>query len=257
MYDYLNTALNAGEIMLRNGSDTNRVQRIIELILDQPTVIGKDIIVIGTAIIITVRFTNRDPITMTRVIEKRMHNLQKLTLVTRVAEKVSIGTMTLPEANLALEEINSKITYSIYQKVIAISTVSALFTLGFGGTFDAALIIALITIIPAFFMQYSYMKNLPFFLSNIIAGALVSTLSLLVLSIHPLLHFDKMLSSVIVIFTPGIMAITAIRDVVNGDFITGASRGIESIMLAAGLSIGVGVIFAFYVFITGGIIWRF
>ncbi len=257
MYSYLNTALKAGEIMLRNGSDTYRIQRVMELILSGPEILRSDIIVIGTALIVTVIYKDHDPVTMTRVIDKRMQSLRKLSLVTKVAESVRNGRATLEEADEQLERIDAMQPYTLIQKVLTTSLVSALFTLGFGGTFRAALAIALITLIPSAFMQLSYTRNYPFFLSNIITGGIVSLLSLMVLQFLPLLHFDKMIASVIVIFTPGVMAVTAIRDAVNGDFITGASRGIEAILLAAGLSIGVGAVFALYVYLTGGVIWTF
>lgn len=257
MYSYLNTALKAGEIMLRNGSDTYRIQRVMELILSGPEILRSDIIVIGTALIVTVIYKDHDPVTMTRVIDKRMQSLRKLSLVTKVAESVRNGRATLEEADEQLERIDAMQPYTLIQKVLTTSLVSALFTLGFGGTFRAALAIALITLIPSAFMQLSYTRNYPFFLSNIITGGIVSLLSLMVLQFLPLLHFDKMIASVIVIFTPGVMAVTAIRDAVNGDFITGASRGIEAILLAAGLSIGVGAVFTLYVYLTGGVIWTF
>ena len=97
---------------------------------------------------------------------------------------------------------------------------------------------------------------MPFFLSNILAGAVISFLSLITFQFYPEMQYDKMISSVIIILTPGVMAVTAIRDLVNGDFITGASRGIDAIILAAGLSIGVGAVLSLYLFISGGVIWK-
>lgn len=257
MIEQLKTALRAGEIMLRNGSETYRVQNIIEMMLKGEDIASTDIVVIGTAIIVTLEPDEGPPLTMSRGIERRKNNLRKLTLVTRVAEDYAAGRIDVSQAALALEKIDDLKTWTVRSKVLAVCLSTAFFTVGYGSSLEAALAILLITLIPAYFIQLSLRKNMAFFLSNILAGALVSLFSLIALTFFPLLQFDKMIASVIVVFTPGILAVTAIRDVVNGDFITGASRGIEALTLAAGLSIGVGVVFSIYVFLTGGAAWTF
>lgn len=257
MVDELKTAIKAGEIMLRNGSETFRVQSVIEMFLKDGNIEYKDIIVIGTAIIVTLQPYEGPPLTMSRSIDRRKNNLRKLSLVTRVGEDYGEGRIPIEEAGRRLEAIDHQFVYKPWVKVLATCLSTAFFTIGYGSELGAALAIFLITLIPAYFIQLSLRKNIAFFLSNILSGALVSLFSLIVLSFYPLLQFDKMIASVIIVFTPGILAVTAIRDVVNGDFITGASRAIEALTLAAGLGIGVGFVFSVYVFISGGVVWTF
>ena len=257
MYDELKAAVKAGEIMLKNGSETFRVQNIIKLMLKNKDIISREVIVIGTAIIATIEIKNRNPITLSKSIDRRKHNLQKLSLVSKIADDYADNKISADEAIEKLERVDNTHTYPGWLKALCTSIGTGCFTIGYGGSFSGALAIFLITLIPAYFIQLFYRKNLPFFLSNVLAGGLISAFCLIALSINPLLQFDKMIASVIVILAPGIMAVTAIRDVVNGDFITGASRGIEALISAAGLSIGVGVIFAFYISMTGGVIWQF
>ena len=76
----LSLALRAGEIMLKNGSETYRAQNIINLILKDKDIIDKNITIIGTAIIITVQYADQPPITMTKSIARRTNNLHKLVL---------------------------------------------------------------------------------------------------------------------------------------------------------------------------------
>lgn len=257
MHKTILLALQAGEIMLRNGSDTARVHRTVERFLEGDEIERTDIVVLGPSIYVTVVPHNGEPISMIRCIDSRMNNLQKLSMVTRIVDRYTTGGMTLDDAMEQLDKIYSLVTYPVWLKVASTCIVAFLFTIGFGGTIQSGLVNALITFFPATFMQFAYRKELPFFLSNIVAGGLISIMSLLLLSFHPLLHFDVMIASVIVIFTPGIMAITAIRDAVAGDFITGASRGIEALLLATALALGVGSIFALYMVMTGGASWTF
>ena len=55
MVEELKAAVKAGEIMLRNGSETFRVQNVMEMFLKDGNIENKDIIVIGTAIIVTLQ----------------------------------------------------------------------------------------------------------------------------------------------------------------------------------------------------------
>lgn len=257
MYEELKAALKAGEIMLRNGSETFRVQYIIKKMLVNENIINKDVIVIGTAMIATIELKDGHPITLSRSIERRKNNLQKLSMVTKVVDDYSKNKINLNEVMEKLEKIDTTVTYPFWLKVICTSLGTFSFTLGYGGSLTGAITMFLITIIPAYFIQLFFKKNVPYFISNILAGALISIFSLIAFNINPLLQYDKMIASAIIILTPGIMAVTAIRDVVNGDFITGASRGMEALLSATGLSIGVGFIFALYVLFTGGTVWTF
>ena len=257
MYDELKVALKAGEIMLRNGSETFRVQYIIKKMLSNLEIRSNDVIVIGTAIIVSIEKNDGMPITLSKSIDRRKNNLQKLSLVTNVADDYIKNKISLIDTMEKLEAIDVIQIYPFWLRVIGISLGTFSFTLGFGGSLTGAISIFLITLFPAYFIQLFFKNNVPYFISNILAGAVISIFSLIAFNINPLLQYDKMIASAIIILTPGIAAITAIRDVVNGDFITGASRGMEAILSAAGLSIGVGLIFALYVFLTGGGIWQF
>ena len=257
MYKSLELAIKAGEIMLKNGSETFRAQNIINLILIDPSITSRNITIIGTAIIVTVQIDDSLPFTMSKSIIRRNNNLHKMSLVTKIAEKYNAGKISLDTLEKELIDLDKSITYSVPVKIIATALATACFTLGYGATIWGALAIFLITLLPAYLIHIFLRNNMPFFLSNILAGAVISFLSILTYQFYPQIQYDKMIASVIIILTPGVMAITAIRDLVNGDFITGASRGIEAVILATGLSIGVGFVLYLYSLAIGGVIWKF
>ena len=257
MYKSLKSAIKAGEIMLKNGSETFRAQNIINLILNYPSITNKNITIVGTAIIVTIQVDDGLPFTMSKSIVRGRNNLHKISFVSKLAEEYNKGNISLEYLDKHLEEIDNSITYPMFIKIIATALATAFFTLGYGGTIWGALAIFLITLFPAYLIQIFQKSNIPFFLSNILAGAVISFLSILTYHLYPQVQYDKMIASVIIILTPGVMAVTAIRDLVNGDFITGASRGIEAIILASGLSIGVGFVLYLYTIGAGGVIWEF
>lgn len=257
MNKLLNTALRAGEIMLKNGSETFRVQNTIALMLSSQGIKHYDILVIGTGIVVSFYLENGETMALSKTVSKRKNNLEKISLVVKAAKLYAEGEISIEETMDRLNAINKKRTYPFMVKVIAMSLGTGLLSIGFGADPLEGLGTALIILLPAFFIEWAGRKDFPFFLSNLISGALIALFALIALRINPLFNLDKMLASVIIVLTPGVMTVTAVRDMVNGDFITGASMGIEALMRTLSLSIGVGVIFALWGALAGGIVWTY
>lgn len=258
MYDVLNIALTSGIIMLKNGSETYRVRNIIYQILFAKKIKEEniDILVVGTGIIVTVVPDGSSvPITINKSVDKRINNLQKISQVASLAKHFSNGEISATQAMKKLKIINNAISYSLFVKTIATCLGTASFSIAFGGSLSDGFFTFLATIVPAFLINYARKNDFPFFLSNMVVGALVALFALVFLTTHLVMSINNMIASVIIILTPGVVAVTAIRDMVNGDFITGASRGIDALIQAASLALGVGAAFSLWYTIFGGIIW--
>ena len=91
------------------------------------------------------------------------------------------------------------------------------------------------------------------FLTNILGSALVTTLSLFALWIGIPIMQDKVIIGAIMPLVPGIALTTSIRDLFNGDYLSGAIHMIDAILTAFCIAIGVGAIITLYRFLPGGI----
>lgn len=257
MHTTLNTALTAGAIMLSNGSETYRVQNTIAMILDGNNYHDYDILVIGTGMVVTINSEDQIPLTMTKTVNHIVNNLEKISLVAKTVNQFYLGKLSLDQTMEELKKIDTRKPYSIPVKILATALGTGAFTIGFGATPLEGLVTFLITLLPAAFIQFANKRDVSFFLRNLVAGSVVALSAATASSIYPLLNLDQILASVIIILTPGVMAVTAVRDMVNGDFITGSSRAIEALMLALSLSIGVGAVFTLWFSLQGGIVWTY
>ena len=131
---------------------------------------------------------------------------------------------------------------------------SGCFSYLFGGTFldlfiaffvGAALQYLLITIRP---------KKVSKFITNILGSALVTTLSLLFLNIGLPVLYDKIIIGAIMPLVPGIALTTSIRDLFNGDYVSGSIHLMDALLTAFCIAVGVGTIITLYQYIPGGII---
>lgn len=258
MYNLLNVALTAGIIMLKNGSETYRVRNTIYQILFSKKIKRKniDILVVGTGIIATIIPDNDStPITINKSIDKRVNNLQKISQIANLAKCFSNREISITQAIKKLKVIDNAISYNLLTRTLATCLGTSCFSIAFSGSLFDGFFTFLATIVPAFFINYTRKNDFPFFLSNMIAGALVALFALIFLNTHIVMNINNMIASVIIILTPGVASVTAIRDMVNGDFITGASRGIDALIQAASLALGVGAVFSLWFEIFGGVIW--
>ena len=62
-----------------------------------------------------------------------------------------------------------------------------------------------------------------------------------------------MISGAIMPLVPGVAFTNGIRDIADGDYISGAVRMLDAILVFVSIAIGVGVMFSIYNGLTGGI----
>ncbi len=93
----VDTAVLAGEIMLKNGAGTNLVEETIKKILKTQKMKHIEASVMTTNITATMSDPQIDPITVVRRIKERDTNLSKVYLVNELVEKFSIKEITLED----------------------------------------------------------------------------------------------------------------------------------------------------------------
>ena len=88
---------------------------------------------------------------------------------------------------------------------------------------------------------------------NIFGGMLVVLVSLAFHHMHIGVDVAHMISGAIMPLVPGVAFANGIRDIAGGDYISGAVRLLDAILVFISIAIGVGVMFTIYHTLTGGI----
>jgi uncharacterized membrane protein YjjP (DUF1212 family) len=68
------------------------------------------------------------------------------------------------------------------------------------------------------------------------------------------IQLDALIGGSIMPLLPGVAITNAIRDTLQGDYMSGGARAIESFVLAASSAVGIGIGIALYSCLTGGAI---
>lgn len=104
----MNTAILAGEIMLKSGAETYRVEDTINRILETSNAQTVETVVLMTGIFVTLDDAEFDPITVNKRVHARGMNLNRIDRVNTVSRSYCAGELSLQEAYEMLKQIHSK-----------------------------------------------------------------------------------------------------------------------------------------------------
>lgn len=240
-----NTALLAGEIMLKNGAEIYRVEDTMNRILKTSGLKTTESFVTPTCIILTLDDDFIDSITSMKRVTIRGTNLNKISLVNEISRDFCDHKINLNEAFSRLSKVNKLVAYS--NKVIFIFT--ALSPVFFYMAFYIHItlyevIVSLICGLTLAMVKHLLSKfSVIRFFNDLICSALIAFLSSLFFSV---ISMDKsmiepMIISAIMPLVPGVAITNAIRDTLYGDYLSGLSRAVEAFIVAASIAVGVGL----------------
>ena len=90
-------------------------------------------------------------------------------------------------------------------------------------------------------------------ISNIVGSAFVTFASLFVLHLGLPVLQDKIVIGDIMPLVPGVALTTSIRDLFNGDYLSGAIHLLDALLTAMCIAVGVGSMIILYQYIPGGV----
>lgn len=266
-----NMAVLAGEIMLRSGAETYRVEDTIKHILDtagtsgagsssesrndrteQDSPVRTESLVMLTGIIVTIERPGQEAVTVMRRVHDRGTNMYRIVEVNEISRKYCAGELSAEETWEKLKSIKGR-QYTVWMYNIATVLVPAGFAPLFGGGPREIPAAAAVGILLAVIMTIGKRLRISSFILNMICAGGVAAAAMALKAWNPALNMDTVIISGIMTLVPGVAITNAIRDTLRGDYISGGARALEAFVTAAAVAIGAGVgIAAMNVFWRGG-----
>lgn len=236
----MDVAVLAGEIMLRSGAETYRVEDTMKHILSTCHTEVAEAFAMMTGIVATIDDPDMEPITVMRRVHDRGTNMSRVVEVNEISRKYCDGRMTLEETWTALKQIRGK-QYTVTVYNIATVLVSMGFAPLFGGGGREILASAVVGSVLALLMTAGKRIQIGGFILNTICAAGIAVSAILLKSLMPAMNLDTVIISGIMPLVPGVAITNAIRDTLRGDYISGGARILEAFMVAAAIALGAGV----------------
>lgn len=248
----LELSFQMGKLLLENGAEISRVQETMERVAQAYKVEVFNVYVLTNAI-----FANgteqgvEKRVELKHVPNTRIH-LGRICAINQLSREIAQGEHQVPEAFDSLERIRSIPYSSLPLATAACAVGSAAFSYLFGGGGWDALAAFLCGLVLEPFLFWTEKRNLSKFLTNLSASALMAVCGALFLTLGLGRNLDKIIIGSIIRLVPGVALTTSIRDFFNGDYLSGAIRMIDAVLIGGCIAVGVGVVIRALSLVTGG-----
>lgn len=256
MHQVLELALEAGEILLKNGAEISRVEETIDHICKRFEIENVDAFVLSNGIFMTASSAEREVFAKVRAVPLAGTHLGIITEVNSLSRDIAAGKVGIQEARERLEHIKDMPPNNNFLRIIGAGIGSACFIYLLG----AGLWECIMTLLSgcAVFAAVILMGRMQLskIVVNILGGSLITVLGTLYTHIMPQadLRLSIMIIGSIFPLVPGVAFVNAIRDLADSDFIAGIVRMLDAIMVFVYIAIGVGLVLSASQRLMGGIL---
>ena len=217
----INLALDAGEIMLKNGAETFRVQDTMQRIL---SVSGKEKIealAMCTLLMVTLPREEKGPLSMARAVKNRDLNFEKICAVNDMSRAFVSGKISVTEALDHCQEIHHAPNFKFSTRVLGYAISGAGFAFMVGGSVQDFLV--------------------SFVIALLMGGLVTGLAACMAHALLPATRLDKLIIGTMKVLLPGLALSKAMRDLLEGNLISGNSKVVEVLLIACSIAAGVAV----------------
>ncbi len=252
--EILKTAVNAGFLMLSNGGETYRVEDTIMRIITASGIHEAGVFATTTGVFASIEEDGGEIVTLVKRVKERTYNLEKIALINDISRAYVGHEITIEETNRRLEQIPNRKGNSALVTTIASGMSCFCFTYMLGGTFGSSANAFVIGILLNLVLIFFRKQRISSFITNIFSGSIIAIATILL--IHFGFNKPELMDSVIIgammPLLPGVGITNAVRDILEGDYLSGTSRIVDATLVAVCIASGVGVVLSVWFYVFGG-----
>ena len=236
----MKTAALAGELMLCSGAETYRVEDTMHHILKTADNLEMaEVLVIMTGITATIKQKDENVISIVKRVNSRSTNMSRIMEVNDISRRYCGEEITLEEAYKELSGLKKNI-YSRLENRLGVLGICVGFAIFFGGGIREMLVTLLVGLVLTGCMTIGEKMRFHAFLQDVF-GAFGIAVSSLLFSNLVKVNLDTVIISSIMPMVPGVAITNAVRDTLQGDYLSGGARVLEAFLKAAGIAVGIAI----------------
>ncbi|MBR5018623.1 MAG: threonine/serine exporter family protein [Bacteroidales bacterium] len=233
-------ASEAGHILLENGAEISRVEETMERIASHYGVDSTSFFVLSNGIFTTSSFNKYANV---EFIPFKGTQLDKVVAVNQLSRDIVAGKHSLESARQRLKEIRNMRPHPVWEQVLASALGSAGFCIVFGGGMLDCAASFVCGILLWLFVLYVTAPHMSKIVGNIVGGFFVTALCILFHRIGFGHSLPNMIIGAIIPLIPGVPFVNGVRDVANEDYIAGATRLLDALLVFFCIAAGVALAF--------------
>ena len=245
---FLPLVMETGEQLLMNGAEVSRVEDTMRRICKIYGFVRVDVFSITSSIVLTALTADGSSYTQTRRILERSTDLGKVEALNTLSRRICQKPLTLGEYRQELDRIEKQPPLPLSMQLIMYMMISAALSVFFGGTAEDGICSAISGVILFTSMTISTRLKMQSIIETMICSGLTALTVIILVRLGIGAHPDKIMIGNIMLVIPGIQLTTSLRDMINGDTISGLLNLFEALLKAIFVAIG----FAGVQIIAGG-----
>lgn len=243
-----------GETLLENGAEISRVQETMERVAESYHIDSLNIYVLTNAIFATGVENGAEHSAKLKHVPSTSTHLGRICAVNQLSREIAQGLHTVEEAGAILADIRQMPYAPLPQAVLACAAGSAAFSYLFGGSWFDAIVAFFCGTALELYLCYAGRRKMSKFLTNLSASALVTFCGSVLFLLGLGNNMDKIIIGSIIRLVPGVALTTSIRDFFHGDYLSGAIRMLDAVLVGGCIAVGVGFVVRVLSILTGGML---
>lgn len=245
-------ALRVGELMTQNGGEIYRVEDTVSRILESRVNISNIEVNATYSSIVVSFFYQGEFITAMKKIKDRSNNLHKVCLLNNFSRNFVNKELDVYQGHLRLDEIDNTPAFGIVTRYFGMA-----FGLGIlGFALDLNLLEVIITIISVFLGMYLVRiirdDGRKYFMETLYSSIIFAAIPMFGKYFGLDINLNGVIITSISILFPGVSLTNAVRDLMNGDMVSGIIGIMQAMFTAMALAVGVGLVLQTYSLLGGG-----
>ncbi|MED9958791.1 MAG: threonine/serine exporter family protein [Christensenellales bacterium] len=245
--DVLALAGLAAQIILENGAETYRVEDTVQRLCRSYGFEDTEVLALSTGVVVSITVPGHNE-TVIRRVSKRQMDLWRVNAVNALSRQVAQKGVPLAEARARMEAIARRQAMGDQWMIPAAALVAASFALMFGGGW-LEFCVALAAGAAAQAVAYAFRRaEISLVLSSLTGGLVCSAVTMLAFYLFGLspASVETILSGAIMPLISGLMMTNAVRDALRGDLLSAMARGMEALLVAVMVALGISLLLRFY-----------
>ncbi len=238
--DLMNLSLFAGALLIQNGAESYRAEDTVERMCKSVSNISRvSAYALPSAIFLTIEYDG-ETLSNFRKITISDTDMSKIDKVNSFSRKFVAKDFSILESYDILNEIDSTNEEPINLHFGA-AIAAPFFTILFGGVINDFLPSMVIGFLASIVLARISKYKLSFFMNNIITAFFISILAIFSVEMNIGINADLIIIGDIMLLVPGVAITNSVRDIMSGEFITGAITMVKAFFIALAIAFGVGL----------------
>lgn len=249
----LELAMAAGHILLENGAEISRVEETMARICHHYGVESDSEFILSNGIFMTAGGVKEPFFARVRHIPVSGTHLDKVAAVNQLSREIAENRYTVEQALAVMQKIRQMPGKRSGMKMLASGVGAAAFCYLFGGSILDSAATFLVGILLYGYVLYLAEPHLSKIVTNIGGGILLTLLCSFFHWSGLGQQLNYMIIGSIMPLIPGMSFVNSIRDIADGDYISGSVRMLDALLAFICIAFGVGTGITLFHLMTGGL----